>query len=98
MAPSSSSKLVSDPPVVARPTDRSATQAKAPERAKTEVTDPQTQSQAAAPSLLARGSRFLWPALCFLQLGLLIGGYLLYERTRTHVEAKPPETRLASEH
>src|SRR5689334_16374098 len=54
----------------------------------TSVADAEMEPQPVAESsVLARSRRFLWPGLCFLQLGLLLGGYVLFRRVPSDAAA-----------
>ncbi len=61
-----------------------------------------TEESAAQPSVSSsppgRSRRLLWPALCFLQVGLLIGGYVLSKQIRTAAASHAEEAPTPSEH
>lgn len=62
------------------------------------VAEPETTPRpASAASFLARGRRFLWPSLCFLQLGVLIGGYLLVKRPPSDQPSSPSDHAASGE-
>src|SRR5438128_1379643 len=89
MASSPSSKLVSKSTPVAEQEKPQKVSAIPETPIQTPLAEPQLT---ASPSFPARARRFLWPILCFLQLGLLIGGYVRYQNTLTNPASHPPES------